>query len=168
MIAQLTQQGTIFCARLPHSWSETKRVGRASVADQVCECGSAEAPFPLRILPNGTVLVLATNLMGAGITSEDFAALYYGRWRIEEHFKLIHERLMRSVLKGIDDTPLGLKGGSDSNQRVIWSSPHKCIFGCSRRRGFGCGPRRNSGGNNGNRWCWSGGRCYVSVRPTSS
>lgn len=105
LFAQLAQQGVKFCARLSHSWSEAKRVLRGTVADQRCELGSANAPLPLRILrhalPNGTVLVLVTNVMDAGITPEDFAALYRGRWRIEECFKLIKARLQVENWSGV-------------------------------------------------------------------
>ena len=105
LFAQLVQQGTKFCARLPYSWSETKRVVRGAVADQVCEFGSAQAPLPLRVvrhvLPKGTVLVLVTNVMDAAITPDDFAALYRGRWRIEECFKLIKARLQVENWSGV-------------------------------------------------------------------
>ncbi|MBK9220056.1 MAG: hypothetical protein IPL70_17660 [Uliginosibacterium sp.] len=90
LFAQLVRQGTKFCARLSHSWSETKRVLRGSVADQVGEFVSAEAPLSLRILrhalPNGTVLVLITNVMrtttGAVLTFIHFTpviAFVFGR-----------------------------------------------------------------------------------------
>lgn len=105
LFAQLAQQGTKFCARLPYSWSEAKRVVRGAVADQVCEFGSAQAPLPLRVvrhvLPKGTVLVLVTNVMDAAITPDDFAALYRGRWRIEECFKLIKARLQVENWSGV-------------------------------------------------------------------
>lgn len=106
LFAQLTLQEVKFCARLSHSWSEAKRVLRGALADQVCEFGSHEEPLSVRILrhalPNGTVLVLITNLMDAGITPEDFAALYRGRWRIEECFKLIKARLQMKNWSGGD------------------------------------------------------------------
>lgn len=105
LFAQLAQQGVKFCARLSHSWSEAKRVLRGTVADQVCAFGSAQAPLSLRILrhalPNGTVLLLVTNVMDAGITSGDLAALYRGRWRIEECFKLIKARLQVENWSGV-------------------------------------------------------------------
>ena len=105
LFAQLARQGVKFCARLSHNWSEARRVSRGSVADQVCEFGSPEAPQPLRILrhvlPNGTILVLITNLMDAGMTPEDFASLYRGRWRIEECFKLIKARLQVENWSGV-------------------------------------------------------------------
>lgn len=105
LFAQLAQQGTKFCARLPHCWSETKRILRGAVADQLCDVGSAQTPLPLRILrhalPNGTILVLITNVREARITPEDFAALYRGRWRIEECFKLIKARLQVENWSGV-------------------------------------------------------------------
>lgn len=104
LFAQLAGQDVKFCARLSHSWSEAKRILRGAVADQVCEFGSAEASLPLRILrhalPNGTILVLITNVMDALISPEDFAALYRGRWRIEECFKLIKARLQMENWSG--------------------------------------------------------------------
>jgi hypothetical protein len=105
LFAQLARQGVKFCARLSHSWSEAKRVLRGSVADQVSEFGSAGEPLPLRVLrhalPNGTILVLITNVMDADITPDDFAVLYRGRWRIEECFKLIKARLQVENWSGV-------------------------------------------------------------------
>ena len=105
LFAQLARQDVKFCARLPHSWSEAKRVVRGALADQVGEFGRADAPLPLRVLrhalPNGTVLVLITNVMDACITPEDFATLYRGRWRIEECFKLIKARLQVENWSGV-------------------------------------------------------------------
>lgn len=105
LLAQLNAQDVKFCARLSHSWSVTKRVLRASKADQICEFGSPDAPLSLRIvrhaLPNGTALVLVTNVLDTGITARDFAALYRGRWRIEECFKLIKARLQVENWSGV-------------------------------------------------------------------
>jgi len=105
LLAQLDRQGVKFCARLSHSWSVTKRVLRGGAADQICDFGSPDASLPLRIvrhaLPNGTVLVLITNVLDTAITPEDFAALYRGRWRIEECFKLIKARLQVECWSGI-------------------------------------------------------------------
>lgn len=105
LLGQLGSQGVKFCARLSHSWSVTKRVLRGGKADQICDMGTPDAPLPLRILrhalPNGTVLVLITNVLDTAITPEDFAALYRGRWRIEECFKLIKARLQVENWSGI-------------------------------------------------------------------
>ena len=105
LLAQLNKQGVKFCARLSHSWSETKRALRGGNADQICDLGTSDAPLPLRILrhalPNGTVLVLITNVWVTGITPKDFAALYRGRWRIEECFKLIKARLQMENWSGV-------------------------------------------------------------------
>lgn len=105
LFAQLVRQDVKFCARLSNSWSVTKRVLRAGLADQIHEMGTSDAPLPLRILrhalPNGTVLVLITNVLATDITAKDFAALYRGRWRIEECFKLIKARLQVENWSGV-------------------------------------------------------------------
>ena len=105
LLAQLAGRGVKFCARLSNSWAVTKRVRRGGVADQVCTFGSPDAPLPLRVLrhalPNGTVLVLITNVMDRALTPADFAALYRGRWRIEECFKLIKARLQVENWSGV-------------------------------------------------------------------
>jgi len=105
LLAQLGGRGVKFCARLSQSWSEARCAQRARVADQRCELGTPEAPLSVRILrhalPNGHVLVLATNVLDAAITTEEFAALYRGRWRIEECFKLIKARLQVENWSGV-------------------------------------------------------------------
>jgi len=69
--------------------------GRRHVA--VADLGIAGAPLPLRLLrvkrPNGSRLVLVTNLFDDGLDPGAFADLYRARWRIEEAFKLVKARL---------------------------------------------------------------------------
>lgn len=105
LFAQLTGQGVKFCARLSNTWSETKRILHGGGADQIRDMGTPDAPMPLRIirhaLPNGNVLVLITNVFDTHVTAQDFAALYRGRWRIEECFKLIKARLQVENWSGV-------------------------------------------------------------------
>lgn len=105
LLAQLSGQGVKFCARLPKSWAATKRAQRGGCADQIGDFGMHDAPLSLRVvrhaLPNGTVLVLVTNVFDPEITPADFAALYRGRWRIEESFKLIKARLQVENWSGV-------------------------------------------------------------------
>lgn len=105
LFTQLHQQGLKFCMRLSQTWSETKRVLRGCVSDQTCDLGAPGVPLPLRILrhalPNGKVIVLVSNVMQTDITPHDFAALYRGRWRIEECFKLIKARLQVENWSGV-------------------------------------------------------------------
>ncbi len=105
LLAQLCAQGVKFCVRLPSSWSVAKQAMRGRVADQTCELGTPDAPLKLRVLrhvlPNGRILLLATNLEDASLSAGQFADLYRSRWRIEECFKLIKARLQVENWSGV-------------------------------------------------------------------
>lgn len=105
LLGTLCTQGVAFCVRMGSSWNEARRVLRSHCADQVCDLGTAEAPLRLRllrhVLPNGKVLVVATNLHDATLNAAQFAALYRSRWRIEEVFKLIKARLQVENWSGV-------------------------------------------------------------------
>ena len=66
--------------------------------------------MPLRllrcVLPNGTWLVLVTNVLDATLTPPDFAALYRERWRIEEAFKRLKHRLHLEAVSGLSQQAL--------------------------------------------------------------
>ena len=78
---------------------------RSDCDDARVDLGTAEQPLPLRlvrtVLPNGSMLVLATNLLDEAITPAEFAQLYRSRWRTEEAFKLIKARLQVENWSGI-------------------------------------------------------------------
>lgn len=104
-LGQLSRRGVAFCVRIGHPWSGVKRFVRSDREDARVDLGTATEPLPLRllraVLPNGSMLVVATNLFDEKITPADFAALYRSRWRIEEAFKLIKARLQVENWSGI-------------------------------------------------------------------
>jgi hypothetical protein len=104
-LGQLCAAGIAFCVRIAHPWAEVKRFIRSDCDDRVAELGTAAAPLRVRlvraVLPNASVLVVATNLFDAAFTPADFADLYRCRWRIEEAFKLIKARLQVENWSGI-------------------------------------------------------------------
>ena len=98
-------RGIAFCARIGHPWAQVKRFMRSDCDDARVDLGTAEQPLPLRlvraVLPNGSMLVLVTNLLDETITPAEFAQLYRSRWRVEEAFKLIKARLQVENWSGI-------------------------------------------------------------------
>jgi hypothetical protein len=105
MLAHLHARGVKFCVRMPRGWKETGRVMAGRCADQRSELGTPDQPVPVRLLryglPNGNVLVLATNIDEPHLDAAQFAALYRSRWRIEECFKLIKARLQVENWSGV-------------------------------------------------------------------
>jgi len=53
------------------------------------------------VLPNGSVFILATNVLDPAFSPSAFADLYHGRWRIEEAFKPIKARLQVENWSGV-------------------------------------------------------------------
>lgn len=105
-LRQLCCRGVGFCARISeHPWGAVARFARSRRNDALVDLGTPDAPLPLRLLrvklPNGSRLLLVTNLFDAGLEAADFAALYRSRWRIEEAFKLIKARLQVENWSGI-------------------------------------------------------------------
>lgn len=96
-LGQLCRHGVAFCARIGPPWAQVKRFVRGDRDDARVDLGTPEQPLPLRlvraVLPNGSMLVLVTNLLDGAIAPADFAQLYRSRWRVEEAFKLIKARL---------------------------------------------------------------------------
>jgi hypothetical protein len=105
MLAQFQARGVKFCVRLPRGWKETQRAIAGRCADRHVELGTPDEPVPVRllrqVLPNGNVLVLATNIDEPHLDAAQFAALYRSRWRIEECFKLIKARLQVENWSGV-------------------------------------------------------------------
>jgi hypothetical protein len=104
-LGELCQRGVAFCVRIGHPWTGVKRFVRSDRDDAVMDLGTKTEPLPLRllraVLPNGSMLVVATNLFDEAISPADFADLYRSRWRIEEAFKLIKARLQVENWSGI-------------------------------------------------------------------
>lgn len=104
-LGKLGSRARAFCVRMGRCWDGVKRFLRSGVDDSVVDLGTREAPQSLRLLrvlrPNGSIFVLATNVFDATLGPADFAALYRGRWRIEEAFKLIKARLQVENWSGI-------------------------------------------------------------------
>lgn len=63
-------------------------------ADYECPMTPTMVRLVRVVTPNGRVHVVMTSLLDADIyPADDFAALYHGRWRVEEAFKRIKHRL---------------------------------------------------------------------------
>jgi hypothetical protein len=98
LLRQFTDKQVAYCARLTHqSWKVAREFIRSTEVDRCVDLGTATEPLPARlirhVLPNGTQLVLVTNIMDQAIRPSDFAELYRRRWRIEEGFKTMKARL---------------------------------------------------------------------------
>lgn len=103
---ELISQGVPFCARISEAtWASVGHFAGAEHSDAVVDLGQPGAPLPLRLIrvlrPDGTQLLVATNLFEQQGTPEQFAQLYRARWRIEEAFKLIKARLQVENWSGI-------------------------------------------------------------------
>ena len=104
-LAELNQQGVSWCVRMPKTWDAVKRFARSGLDDAVVDLGTPQSPLPARllraVLPSGGVFLLATNVQDPTLRPSGFAALYHGRWRIEEAFKLIKARLQVENWSGV-------------------------------------------------------------------
>lgn len=103
---ELNARNVAFCARISErTWSAVADFTRGRRHDVVADLGIAGAPLPLRLLrvkrPNGSRLVLVTNLFDDTLTADDFADLYRASWKIEEAFKLVKARLQVENWSGI-------------------------------------------------------------------
>jgi hypothetical protein len=102
----LQQQQIPFCARITTTqWRAVKQFILSGKSDQVHDMGTPKQSLNLRLLkyqlPNGTRLVLVTNVLSKTLTPADFSQLYRHRWRIEEAFKHIKSRLQVENWSGI-------------------------------------------------------------------
>lgn len=97
-LRKLMNQEIGFCARIAHRrWAGVVRFVSSGKEDEVVDLGTPEQPLSVRllrhVLPNGTLLILATNILDQALQASQFAELYRKRWRIEEVFKLLKARL---------------------------------------------------------------------------
>jgi hypothetical protein len=102
----LNARGVGFCARISSvRWGSVVRFERSDSSDEFVDLGTPDSPLPLRllrhVLPNGSTLILATNILDSQITPAAFADLYHSRWRIEEGFKLLKARLQVENWSGV-------------------------------------------------------------------
>ena len=97
LLAEFSRRGAFWCVRMTTSWKVVKRFARSDRIDALVDLGTPESPLPSRllrvVLPNGSVFILATNVLDPAFSPSAFADLYHGRWRIEKAFKLIKARL---------------------------------------------------------------------------
>jgi hypothetical protein len=104
---QLQERNIGFCSRITgdHRWKAVRRFTRGPSDDAIVDLGTRDQPMLLRLvramLPNGKLLVMATNLYDKGLQPSNFAELYRRRWRIEEAFKLIKARLQVENWTGV-------------------------------------------------------------------
>jgi hypothetical protein len=105
LFRQLCERKLAFCARINSTWTQVKQLVRGHQEEGEVDLGTSKHPLQLRLiraaLPNGTLMVLVTNLLNADLAPNDFAQLYRRRWRIEEAFKLIKARLQVENWSGI-------------------------------------------------------------------
>jgi Transposase DDE domain len=123
LVALLTERGIRFCMRCDNSssWSALTafmRSGReqawvtlkAPSATEVELWGCSRTPPRLRLVrqlaPNGAVRVLATNLDEQAAPADAFAELYHQRWRIEEAFKRLKQRMKLESVSGLSQHAL--------------------------------------------------------------
>ena len=111
LVAALTARPIHFCIRCDssHGFKAVRQFLLSGLSEQVVTlpaCIALDAadyecpatPTTVRLVrvvtPNGRVHVVMTSLLDAAIyPAADFAALYHGRWRVEEAFKRIKHRL---------------------------------------------------------------------------
>jgi hypothetical protein len=123
LVALLTERGIRFCMRCDNgsSWSALTafmRSGReqawvtlkAPSATEAELWGCSRTPPRLRLVrqvaPNGAVRVLATNLDEQAAPADAFAELYHQRWRIEEAFKRLKQRMKLESVSGLSQHAL--------------------------------------------------------------
>lgn len=104
--SELATRGVAFCARISErTWGAVARFARGRDRDVVADLGTPGAPLRLRLLrvkrPDGSRLVMVTNLFDETLDPDAFADLYRTRWRIEEAFKLVKARLQVENWSGL-------------------------------------------------------------------
>jgi hypothetical protein len=123
LVALLIERGIRFCMRCDNSssWSALTafmRSGRdqawvtlkAPSATEAPLWGCSRTPPQLRLVrqvaPNGAVRVLATYLDEQAAPADAFADLYHQRWRIEEAFKRLKQRMKLESVSGLSQHAL--------------------------------------------------------------
>ena len=104
--AELNARGVAFCARISErTWGAVAQFARGRRNDAQADLGTSDSPLPLRLLrvkrPDGSRLVMVTNVFDQSLPRKACAELYRGRWKIEEAFKLIKARLQLENWSGI-------------------------------------------------------------------
>ena len=123
LVALLNARGIHFVMRCDNSsgWGAAKKFLRsgqedawltvnAPSADDVRDWGCPPQAPEVRLVrqtaPNGQLRLLATNLDAQRFPAALFADLYHQRWRIEEAFKRIKERLKLEAVSGLSQQAL--------------------------------------------------------------
>jgi hypothetical protein len=117
LVALLLDRGIHFCIRCDGGgWSEVRRFVRSGATDAVVTlnapsadddqtwgCGR-DAPrvrLVRQVSPAGAIRVLMTDLDQHAHPCDAFADLYHQRWRIEEAFKRLKERMALEAVSGL-------------------------------------------------------------------
>jgi len=118
LIAHLSQQGIHFCMRVDSTgFVAAKKFLRSGLTEQIvtirkpnhldgvdydCEAITTQVRLVRIMTPNARVYVVMTSLLDS-ITypAGDFAALYHSRWRIEEAFKRLKQRMALENTSGL-------------------------------------------------------------------
>lgn len=74
------------------------------VRDWACPAQAPEVRLVRQTAPNGQLRLLATNLDAEHFPAAIFGDLYHQRWRIEEAFKRLKERLKLEAVSGLQST----------------------------------------------------------------
>jgi hypothetical protein len=123
LVALLCERGIRFCMRCDNdsSWSALTAFMRSGAAEawvtlrppSACDAavwGCSRNPPRLRLVrqiaPGGAVRVLATNLNEQAAPADSFAELYHQRWRIEEAFKRLKQRMKLQCVSGLSQHAL--------------------------------------------------------------
>jgi hypothetical protein len=118
LVAHLTQRGVQFCMRVDQTgFVAVRQFIRSGAAEQTVTVRAPKAidcvdydcrqiPSTVRLVriitPNGKIYVVTASLLdSAAYPAGDFAALYHSRWRIEEAFKRLKQRMALENTSGL-------------------------------------------------------------------
>lgn len=88
------------------AWVTVNAASADDVRDWGCPAQAPEVRLVRQTAPNGQLRLLATNLDAERFPAALFADLYHQRWRIEEAFKRIKERLKLEAVSGLSQQAL--------------------------------------------------------------
>jgi len=137
LLAYLAQHNILFCTRVDNTgFVGVKSFLRSGLAEQritlkapnAKDCQDYECkriPTEVRLVkvvtPGGKIHVLMTSLLdSAKYPAGDFAALYHGRWRIEEAFKRLKHRLALENTSGLS----WLAANQDFGAKILADNLH--------------------------------------------
>ena len=88
------------------AWVTLNAPSADDVRDWACPAQAPEVRLVRQTAPNGQLRLLATNLDAEHFPAALFGDLYHQRWRIEEAFKRIKERLKLEAVSGLSQQAL--------------------------------------------------------------